>query len=342
MKVRRALALGALSLILLGSAAAVAHFYLFLQRPVLAAGESQIYEIRPGTSLRKIALGLERRGILRHSLYWLLLAQLEGKAHSIKAGEYQLGGPLTPQTLLDRLVAGSTRQFSLTLVEGWTFKQVMHAVAGHPAIKHTLRDDVGLMTRLGKPGVHPEGWFFPDTYHFPRGTTDLQFLRRSHEAMKEHLYQIWKTRDADLPLRMPYEALILASIVEKETALPDERSLVAAVLLSRLKKGMRLQTDPTVVYGLGNRYDGDIRGRDLRLDTPYNTYTRKGLPPTPIAMPGKAALEAAVHPAQTDALFFVAKRGGGHRFSATYEEHRRAVSAYQLGGKADYDEPQVE
>jgi UPF0755 protein len=292
--------------------------------------------------LRQIARDLEQRGMLEHDLYWLMLARLQGKARSVKAGEYHLRGPLTPQRLLDRLVTGNTRQFSLTLVEGWTFRQVMDAVTQHPTIEHTIADAENVMTLLGEHNAHPEGWFFPDTYDFPRGTTDLQFLRRSHDSMKQRLSRAWKARDAGLPLKTAYDALVLASIVEKETALPQERPLIAAVLMSRLKKGMRLQTDPTVVYGLGDRYDGDIRARDLRLDSPYNTYTRKGLPPTPIAMPGQAALDAVVHPAETDALFFVAKRSGGHHFSATYDEHRKAVIEYQLDDNADVYHPRTE
>jgi UPF0755 protein len=342
MRTRKILVVASLSFVLAGAAALAVDFYMFLRRPVLGADQSRIYEVKPGASLRQIARDLEERNLLEHDLYWLILARLQGKARSVKAGEYQLSGPLTSIGLLDRLVTGKTRQFSLTLVEGWTFRQVMGAVARHPAIKHTISDKADVMGLLGKPGAHPEGWFFPDTYHFPRGTTDLEFLRRSHESMKQRLSQAWKARDAGLPLKTAYDALILASIVEKETALSQERTLIAAVLLSRLKQGMRLQTDPTVVYGLGDRYDGDIRARDLQFDTPYNTYTRKGLPPTPIAMPGQAALNAVMHPADTDALFFVAKKDGGHHFSATYAEHRKAVIKNQLSGRADHYSPRVE
>ncbi len=323
------------ALLLGGGVVAAADFYLFLQQPVLVAGKSAIFEIEPGASLHQIAEDLRHRGLLARSTYWKLLARLQDKSRKIKAGEYRLQGPLTSPQLLDRLVTGKTRQFSLTLVEGWTFRQVMDALVRHPYIKQTLSDSDDVMALLGNPGMYPEGWFFPDTYHFPRDTTDLEFLRRSHEAMKERLSAMWKVRDADLSLKSPYEALILASIVEKEAAVPEERPLIAAVFLSRLRKGMPLQTDPTVIYGLGDSYDGDIRHRDLRRDTPYNTYTRKGLPPTPIAMPGAGALEAAMHPAQSDALFFVARKDGSHHFSATYDEHRRAVIEHQLDGHPD-------
>jgi UPF0755 protein len=339
---RKALMVASLAAVLLVIALVIADFYMFLKQPVLMAGKSAIYDIKPGASFRHIAKELERRNLLTRYGYWLVLARLQGKAKSIKAGEYRLQGPLTPQQLLDRLVTGKTHQFSLTIVEGWTFGQVMNALTCHPEIDQTVDKSDDVMALLGKPGQHPEGWFFPDTYHFPRGTTDLEFLRRSHETMKARLHALWAARDAGLPLKTAYEALILASIVEKETAAPEERPLIAAVLLSRLEKGMRLQTDPTIVYGLGDSYDGDIRYRDLRLDTPYNTYTRKGLPPTPIAMPSGAALEAVVHPAESDALYFVAKKDGSHHFSTTYEEHHKAVIEYQLGGDADRYESQAQ
>lgn len=327
---RRDLWVFILGALLLGSAWLAADIYLFLTHPVLDAGASKIFRIESGASFHEIARDLEKHDLLSRSVYWTLLARLQGKARSIKAGEYNLQGPLTPQLLLERLVSGKTRQFSLTLVEGWTFRQVLDALARHPQIKKTLSNTEDVMALLGKPGMHPEGWFFPDTYHFPRGTTDLNFLRRSHEVMRQRLRALWKTRDSGLPLARPYQALILASIVEKETAIPEERPLIAAVFMARLKKGMRLQTDPTVVYGLGSRYNGDIRYRDLRQDTRYNTYVHKGLPPTPIGMPSEDSLEAVLRPAATDALYFVAKRDGHHQFSVTYEEHREAVIKYQL------------
>lgn len=323
-----------LGALLLAGAFAAVDFYLFLKRPVLAAGHSAVHTIRPGTSFHEIAEDLARRGLLTRRWYWIALARAEGKTRSIKAGEYRLQGPLTPTQLLEHLVMGKTRQFRLTLVPGWTFRQIMAALARHPRIDQTLARSDDVMALLGRPGMRSEGWFFPDTYHFPRGTTDLDFLRRSYVVMKSRLRGVWRTRDHGLPLRNPYETLILASIVEKETAAPEERGLIAAVFVSRLKQGMRLQTDPTVVYGLGDAYDGDIRARDLKRDTPYNTYLRKGLPPTPIALPSAAALQAVTHPAQSEALFFVAKPDGRHYFSETYAEHRQAVIKYQLNGEA--------
>jgi UPF0755 protein len=332
--IRRPWAVITVSAVLLAGALIAADFYMFLKQPALKPGKSAIYAIERGTSLHQIARDLEQRGLLTRRIYWMALARLKGQARSLKAGEYRLAGPLKPQQLLDRLVSGKTRQFSLTLVPGWTFRQVLKALARHPSIEQTLSPVDDVMALLGRPGMHPEGWFFPDTYHFPRGTTDLEFLRRSFDLMRQRLHAAWRSRAAGLPLKTPYEALILASIVEKETAVADERALIAAVFLSRLEKGMRLQTDPTVVYGMGQDYAGDIRSADLRRATPYNTYVHKGLPPTPIAMPSGAALAAVTRPAVSEALFFVAKKDGRHHFSETYEEHRQAVIKYQLGGDA--------
>jgi UPF0755 protein len=324
----------ALGALLLAGALTIADFYLFLKRPVLAAGQSAVHVIQPGASFYEIAENLKRRGLLTRGLYWIALARAQGKARLVKAGEYRLQGPLTPPQLLEHLVTGKTRQFRLTLVPGWTFRQIMNALACHPQIDQTLTRSDDVMALLGRPGMLPEGWFFPDTYHFPRGTTDLSFLRRSYGVMKSRLRAAWRTRARNLPLKSPYEVLILASVVEKETAAPEERALIARVFVSRLKEGMRLQTDPTVVYGLGRAYDGDIRAEDLKRDTPYNTYVRQGLPPSPIALPSAAALQAVTHPAESDALFFVAKPDGRHHFSETYEEHRQAVIKYQLDGGA--------
>ncbi|HDP89617.1 MAG TPA: endolytic transglycosylase MltG, partial [Thioalkalivibrio sp.] len=211
------------------------------------------------------------------------------------------------------------------------------ALAAHPHVVHTdaIGDPDTLMSELGQPGMHPEGWFYPDTYHFPKGTTDVEFLRRANAIMRERLAAEWAEREEGLPLETPYEALILASIVEKESAVASERPMIAAVFVSRLRKGMRLQTDPTVIYGMGESFDGNIRKSDLRRDTPYNTYTRGGLPPTPIALPSGESIHAVMHPAKTDALYFVSRGDGSHHFSATYEEHREAVIRYLLGGKAD-------
>jgi len=290
------------------------------------------FEVERGASLAGIAGELTRRGVLERPLYWRLLARLRGMDDRLQAGEYRLQRGLTPMGLLESLVAGDVVRYDVTVPEGWRFRRMLEAVQSHEAVEVTLSGPQELMARLGKPEVAPEGWFYPDTYFFRRGTSDLALLRRSHEHMQQRLQAEWQDREPDLPLETPYEALILASIVEKETAVADERPMIAAVFLERLRRGMRLQSDPTVIYGLGEAYEGDIRSRHLREDQPYNTYTRQGLPPTPIALPSGAAIHAALHPAETDALYFVATGDGRHHFSSSYEEHQRAVAEHQLGG----------
>jgi len=289
------------------------------------------YTLSPGASLHGVAQDLAERGVLANPKALVVYARWHGRAGAIKAGEYRIEAGTTAITLLDQLIAGRVVQHTLTLVEGWTFKQLMTAVANDDRLEHTLNGLTpdAIMTTLGLAGVHPEGQFFADTYHFPRGTTDAAFLRRAHAAMSHFLNGAWAEREPGLPLKSPGEALILASIVEKETGEASERPRIAGVFLSRLRKGMRLETDPTVIYGMGESFDGNLRRRDLRTDTPYNTYTRKGLPPTPIAMPGAFAIQAVLHPHTDDALFFVAKGDGSHHFSATYEEHQQAVNRYQ-------------
>lgn len=328
---RRALA-AALLLALAGGAWLAADFSAFLDRPLAVPPEGLLHEVAPGTSLTALARALERRGALDRPRYLAWYGRWRGLAHRIQAGEYRIPPGTRPPELLAMLAAGRVRLHRLTVVEGWTFRELRAALARHEAVVQVLEGvaDEAVMARLGRPGEHPEGWFLPDTYRFPRGTTDVEFLRRAHQAMVRLLEREWSRRTPDLPLRRPYDALILASIVEKETSLPEERPLIAGVFVRRLARGMRLQADPTVIYGLGERFDGNLRRRDLRRDTPYNTYTRRGLPPTPICLPGRAAIRAVLHPAAGDALYFVAKGDGSHHFSATLEEHRRAVVRYQL------------
>ena len=289
------------------------------------------YTLPTGASLHRIARDLADRGVLANPKALVVYARWHGRAGAIKAGEYRIEAGTTAITLLDQLIAGRVVQHPLTLVEGWTFKQMMAAIATDDRLEHTLIGlaEDAIMARLGLAGQHPEGRFFADTYYFPRGTSDVAFLRRAHTAMSDFLDDAWAKRERGLPLKSPREALILASIVEKETGESSERPRIAGVFVARLRKGMRLETDPTVIYGMGEAFDGNLRRRDLRTDTPYNTYTRKGLPPTPIAMPGAAAIHAVLHPHTDDALFFVAKGDGSHHFSATYEEHQQAVNRYQ-------------
>jgi UPF0755 protein len=310
-----------------------ADYRAFLDTPLGVPAGGLVMELKPGMGLIDLARELRRRpGLLRSAPYLEAYARLHRLAPRLKAGEYALAPGVTPRGLLDQIVAGRVIQYSLTVVEGWTFRQLRRALAEHPKIGQTLADasDAAIMARLGRPAEYPEGWFLPDTYHFPAGFTDEMFLRRALAAMDRQLREAWSRRSPDSPLTYPYQALILASIVEKETALPAERPEVAGVFARRLRRGMLLQTDPTVIYGLGEAFDGNLRRADLTRDHPYNTYKRKGLPPTPIALPSAGALAAAVNPAPGDALYFVATGEGGHVFSATLDEHNRAVRRHQL------------
>lgn len=302
-----------------------------LDEPMAVPEGGLEYLLAPGANFNRVAKDLAASGALAHPRSLVLYARWNGQAGAIKAGEYRIEAGTTPIGLLDQLVAGRVVQHALTIVEGWTFEQMMAVIAADDRLEHTLTGlpAHAIMARLGLDGVHPEGRFFADTYHFPRGTTDVEFLRRAYGAMSSYLASAWAGRDQGLPFETPDEALVLASIVEKETGDARERPRIAGVFVERLRKGMRLETDPTVIYGMGDAFDGNLRHRDLRADTPYNTYTRKGLPPTPIAMPSAAAIQAVMHPQVDGALFFVAKGDGSHHFSATYEEHQRAVNRYQ-------------
>jgi UPF0755 protein len=294
--------------------------------------ESLTFEVPSGGNLRTVSRELAARGVLEHPALWVWYARFKGRAHSIHAGEYQIDPGVTPAGVLERLVRGEVILRAVTFVEGSTYRDMLATLAAEPRLRQTVQDltDEALMEQLGSPGVAPEGQFFPDTYRFAAGTADLEILRRAHDEMRRRLGQAWAGRAPDLPLETPHEALILASIVEKETALASERPRIAGVFVRRLRVGMRLQSDPTVIYGLGVAYDGDIRTRDLRGDTPFNTYTRNGLPPTPIALPGGESLQAVVRPLDSGALYFVAtgEPDGSHYFSATLEEHNAAVRRY--------------
>jgi UPF0755 protein len=261
------------------------------------------------------------------------MAHFSGDATRIKAGEYEVPAGTTPPALLDLLISGKVIQRAVTLVEGWTFRQVLAALSEDTRLVKELGKAApgDVMERLGRSGQHPEGRFFPDTYNFTKGTTDLDILRRAYERMEQVLAQEWEQRREDLPLATPEEAVILASIVEKETGLASERPAIAGVFIRRLELGMKLQTDPTVIYGLGDAFDGNLTRAHLRGDTPYNTYVHPGLPPTPIALPGRQAIHAVLHPEDGDSLYFVAKGDGSHHFSTNLAEHNRAVRQYQLG-----------
>ena len=309
-------------------------FKQFADMPLNLPSAGVIYNLPAGTSVSSLAQDLERKGYLAKPLYLRLLARVEGHAQRIKAGEYRLQAGLTPRELLSLLVSGKVTSYSITLVEGWNLRQVKEALLHHPALMQTIAEisDEEIMRRLDDEieQRHLEGRFLPDTYHFPKGDTDLSVLKRAYRAMQIRLDQEWQQREPSLPLKNSYEALILASIIEKETGVVSERPEIAGVFIRRLNKGMKLQTDPTVIYGLGERFDGNIRRRDLLQKTPYNTYVNKGLPPTPICMPGAEAIRAALHPKPGKSLYFVAKGGGYHHFSTTLKEHNRAVRKYQL------------
>ena len=299
----------------------------------LALEQNTVIELRPGGSIRELATTLSDRGLLTTPTLFRLSTRLKGIDTRLKAGEYELQPGDSLNALLVKMVQGSVKQYSITLIEGLTFKQMWQSIQSHPQISHTIDDADKVMALLGKPELHPEGQFLPDTYFIHRNTSDIELLHRAHAAMQMVLDDLWQKRQPDLPLDNPYQALILASIVEKESAVAAERPVIAGVFINRLRKGMRLQTDPTVIYGMGEDYDGDIRFRDLRRDTPYNTYTRKGLPPTPIAMPGYEAIEAALNPEQTDYLYFVAMSDGSgrHVFTSTLAEHNKQVDKHQRG-----------
>ena len=277
--------------------------------------------IRSGSNIKSISQDLARAKIINDPWLFILLAKVRG-----------LDAGITADELLEKLIEGNSIQYQLTIIEGWTFRQMLTAIAADPIVENTLqgKTDEEIMALLDLSGQHPEGLFFPDTYRFPKGTSDLSFLRRAYQVMDRHLQREWSQRAPDLPLKSAYEAVILASIIEKETGAGFERPLIAAVFIERLKRNMRLQTDPTIIYGLGDGYDGNIRSRDLKKDTPYNTYLHSGLTPTPIALPGLASIHAALHPAPGDAIYFVSRGDGTHQFSATLEEHNAAVRRYQL------------
>jgi peptidoglycan lytic transglycosylase G len=290
-------------------------------------------DLNRGDSLKSLAMQLQQNGLTEKPEYFIWWVRLMGNAHHLQAGEYQVQPGQTLAALLNDMVMGNVRRYSLTLVDGWNVRQVIQAIQSNPLIQHSIEpmNNDSIMQAINKAGEHPEGRFFPDTYFIRKGEKDSEILLRAYQAMEKTLDELWQTRDPGLPFETPYQALILASIVEKESASAEERALIAGVFINRLRKNMRLQTDPTVIYGIGESYDGDIRYRDLRNDTPYNTYTRKGLPPTPIAMPGRGAIEAVMHPAQTDYLYFVARNDGSgtHLFSSTLQEHEKNVDEYQ-------------
>ncbi len=322
-------------MLLCGLIVGVQQIETHLRTPLNLPEAGMVLDIRSGMTIENVVTELERKNLLQDGRYLKWYARLTGEANKLKVGEYALEPVLTPIGLLSILTSGRGIQYSFTIIEGWNFAQLLEALEKSPHLKHTLTglkpDEV--MTALGLDGQPYEGYFLPDTYFFPKDYSDVALLKRSYEAMDQVVTEAWAKREANLPIKTPQELLTLASIVEKESAIPEERPEIAGVFVRRLQKGMRLQTDPTVIYGLGEKYagNGKIYRSDLQRDTPYNTYTRDGLPPTPIAMPSREAIWAASHPKPGKSLYFVAKGrvSEGHQFSNTLEEHNRAVRAYR-------------
>lgn len=307
----------------------------WLNRPLPLATDSVELSIEGGTAPRDIAQGWVQAGVQVPPVLLYEWFRWSGQARKIRAGSYEISRGTTPRGLLRKMVLGDETLATVRLIEGWTFRQFRAELGKTEALKPTTADmtDAQIMAKLGAPGVAPEGRFLPDTYAFSKGSSDLAVLRRAYLAMQKSLAEAWQARAPDTPLRNADEALVLASIIEKETGVAAERGLVAGVFTNRLRLGMPLQTDPSVIYGLGESFDGNLRKRDLLADTPYNTYVRRGLPPTPISMPGNAALLAAVRPDQTRALYFVSRGDGSSEFSDNLAQHNRAVNEYQRKGR---------
>jgi UPF0755 protein len=311
--------------------AAIAGFSYWAKQPITSEGAPIPFVITSGSGVSAASQDIARAGVPVNPYLFSTLARVTQKASRIKAGSYELKPGTTPRALVDQLVRGEFAQESLTIIEGWTFKQMRQAVAASKTLKHDTAElsDKELMARISPDFKSPEGLFFPDTYLFAKGASDLAVYKQAHELLLNRLNAAWEKRDASLPYKSPYEALIMASIVEKETGQKSERAMIAAVFVNRLKQGMMLQTDPTVIYGMGDNFAGNIRKKDLETDTPYNTYTRTGLPPTPIALPGVQSLAAALGPAKSNALYFVARGDGTSKFSDNLNEHNKAVNQYQ-------------
>lgn len=324
-----------------GAVAAVAGWYWHdmqanLDQAIFLRSDSELFEIRRGSTLSELASRLARAGWIKHALYLRFEARRLGIGGRIQAGLYEIHDGETPRELLQKFVAGDVKTFTITFIEGTTFREMLAVLARQPQLEQSLQGltETAILAQVAPDLDHPEGWFFPSTYRFSAGQTDADVLRRAHTRLVELLNRHWDERMPDLPYAEPADALIMASIIEKETGRADERATIAGVFVRRLEKGMKLQTDPTVIYGIGETFDGNLRRVDLETDTPYNTYTRPGLPPTPIAMPGEASIHAALNPAAGDALYFVGKGDGSHAFSRTLGEHNAAVRRYQLSGGA--------
>lgn len=325
---RRLLSVSLLGLFLATLVAVVIwqQYQKFLYTPLGIGPKGIVLNVEAGTNIRSVIMSLEEEGVTHMDWRWRLLNRLEHK--TIKTGEYRLEPGTLPRQLLNLLDSGKVISYRFTIVEGWSVKELLAALGRNIVLEHTIETVEELKGLEGMPAGNPEGWFLPETYSYVRGDSDVQILRRAHKDMKDALSQVWLGRDMGLPYETQDELLTMASIIEKETSVEGERADIAGVFVRRLQERWRLETDPTVIYGMGDAYQGNIRRQDLKRDTPYNTYTRHGLPPTPIALPGLASLRAAAHPAPGEAMFFVANGKGGHTFSITLDEHNKAVRAY--------------
>ncbi len=334
-------AIGIVAAIALGVAVLGLQVSRFLNSAMALPDDPVVFEIAAGSAFASISRDLAAQGYIEHPAWFRWYARLTDQAGAVHAGEYLIEAGTTPRQLLQMFVRGEVQLYSFTIVEGWTFRELMAALAENDsvAVNTDFEDWPAVLESLAAEEGHPEGLFLPETYRFPKGTTGMGILSQAYSLMQETLAEEWRSRDQNLPITRPYEALILASIVEKETAMAAERPRIAGVFTRRLKAGMRLQTDPTVIYGMGVQFNGNLTRRDLRTDTPYNTYTRGGLPPTPIALPGRAAIHAALHPAAGSALYFVATGlgDGSHQFSDTKAEHDIAVQEYLRRQRAARD-----
>ncbi|MCB1756750.1 MAG: endolytic transglycosylase MltG [Gammaproteobacteria bacterium] len=326
------LLIGAVVLLLAAGVIGWQRYQDFLQQTLDFEPDKRVFVLEKGWSARRLGAELRDAGILKDTFWFDLYLRLSGQSSRLQAGEYQLESGLTPPAMVALFINGQVTQYRFTIIEGWDFRRLRAEIAATDKLLHTIEalSDEDIMRELDAEGLHPEGQFLPDTYSFPKGMTDIALLKKAHQALQQTLDSEWQSRAGNIPLKNAYEALILASIIEKETAVADERKKIAGVFSLRLQKDMKLQTDPTVIYGIGEAYDGNIRRRDLQTDTPYNTYTRKGLPPTPIAMAGRESIHAAVHPDEGPELFFVSRGDGTHQFSVTVQEHNAAVKKYQL------------
>ena len=320
-----------LFLVLLGSALFAAVMGYYATRPLSLPVQPFEFSLKQGSSLKAASRQMQQAGVLPNDWMFAWLGRALGKSAQIKAGNYELEAAVTPLELLNIVTKGRVSLSEVVIIEGRTFNQLRYELNANPAVRHDslALSEAEILQRIGASEEQAEGLFFPDTYYFANGASDLSVLKRAYQTMQKYLQENWQARTPGLPLDSPYQALVLASIVEKETGQAGDRGMVAGVFINRLRKGMMLQTDPTVIYGVGENFDGNLRKRDLLTDTPYNTYTRRGLPPTPIALPGLASLQATLHPAPTDALYFVGRGDGSSEFSGTLEQHNRAVNKYQ-------------